>query len=44
MYEDVPKNLGHWIQIIITIPELLSTDHSFNRTTDKRIITKTGNG
>jgi hypothetical protein len=38
MNEDVPINLGHWIQIIITIPELLSTDHSFNRTTDKRIL------
>jgi len=36
--EGVPINLEHWIQIITTIPEILSADYSFNRTTDKRII------
>ena len=38
MNEDVPINLGHWIQIIIKIPEISSTDHSHSQTTDKRIL------
>jgi len=38
MNEGGPKNREHWVQIIITIPEISSTDHSRNQTTDKRII------
>lgn len=38
MNKGVPVNLEHWIQIITAIPEILSADQSFNRTTDKRII------
>jgi hypothetical protein len=37
MNEGVLINLGHWIYIITSIPEILSTDHSRNQTTDKRI-------
>jgi len=37
MNDGVPIKLEHWIQIITTIPEFLSTDHRRNRTTDKRI-------
>jgi len=32
-----PKNREHWVQIITTIPEISSTDHNDNQTTDKRI-------
>ena len=39
MNEGDPKNREHWVQIITTIPEISSTDHSRNQTTDKRIIT-----
>jgi hypothetical protein len=39
MNEGVPINLEHWIQIITTILEITNTNHSFNQTTDKRIIT-----
>jgi hypothetical protein len=39
MDEGDPKNREHRVQIITTIPEILSTDHSRNQTTDKRIIT-----
>ncbi len=39
MNEGDPKNREHWVQIITTTPEISSTDHSRNRTTDKRIIT-----
>jgi hypothetical protein len=35
-----PKNRLHWVQIITTIPEISSTDHSCNQTTDMRIIFK----
>jgi len=38
MNEGDPKNCEHWVQIITTIPEISSTYHSHNRTTDKRII------
>ncbi len=38
MNEGDPKNREHWVQIITTIPEISSTDHSRNQTTDKRII------
>jgi len=38
MNEDYPKSCEHWVQIITTIPEMLSTNHSHNRTTDKRIL------
>jgi hypothetical protein len=38
MNEGVPINLEHWVQIISTIPEITSTDHSRNQTTDKRIL------
>jgi hypothetical protein len=38
MNEGDPKNREHWVQIITTIPEISSTDHSHNQTTDKRII------
>jgi len=38
MNKGVHINLEHWIQIISTIPEISSTDHSRNRTTDKRIL------
>jgi hypothetical protein len=31
-------NREHWVQIITTIPEISSIDHSRNQTTDKRII------
>ena len=37
MNEGDPENREHWVQIITTIPEILSKDHSFNLTTDKRI-------
>ena len=37
MNEGRPKNREHWVQIITTIPEISSSDHSYNRTTDKRI-------
>jgi len=43
MNEGDPKNREYWVQIITTIPEISSTDHSRNQTTDKRIITKTVN-
>jgi hypothetical protein len=39
MNEGVLINLEHLIYIITMIPEILSTDHRFNQTTDKRIIT-----
>jgi len=39
MDEGIPINLEHWIKIITTISEILSTDHSRNQTADKRIIT-----
>jgi len=38
MNEGVPENREHWVQIINTIPEISSADHSRNQTTDKRII------
>jgi len=38
MNEGDPKNREYWFQIITTIPEISSTDHSRNQTTDKRII------
>ena len=38
MDESIHINLERWIQIITTIPEILSTDHSFNQLADKRII------
>jgi len=36
--EGDPKNRGLWVQIITTIPEISSTDHSRNQTTDMRIV------
>jgi len=39
MNDGVPIKLEHWIQIITTIPEFLSTDHSLPQTFGKRIIT-----
>jgi len=39
MNEGDPENSEHWVQIITTIPEISSTDHSRNQNTDKRIIT-----
>jgi hypothetical protein len=39
MNDGDPENREYWIQIITTIPEISSTDHSSNQTTDKRIIT-----
>jgi hypothetical protein len=38
MNEGVAINLEHWNYIITMIPEISSTDHSRNQTTDKRII------
>jgi len=38
MNEDDPTNFKHWVQIIATIPEISSMDHSRNQTTDKRIL------
>ena len=38
MNKGIPIDLEHWVQIITTIPEISSTDHSCNQTTDKRII------
>ena len=38
MNEGDPKDREYWVQIITTIPEISSTDHSRNQTTDKRII------
>jgi len=38
MNEGVAINLENWNYIITMIPEILSTDHSHNKTTDKRII------
>jgi hypothetical protein len=38
MNEGDPKNREHWVQIITAIPEISSTDHSRNQTTDKRIL------
>jgi len=38
MNEGDPKNREHRFQIITTIPEISSTDHSRSQTTDKRII------
>jgi hypothetical protein len=38
MNDGGPKNCEHWVQIITTIAEISSTDHSRNRTTDKRIV------
>jgi len=38
MNEGVAINLEHWNYIITMIPEILTTDHSCNQTTDKRII------
>ena len=40
MNEGDPKNREQWVQIITSIPEISSTDHSHNRTTDKRIVSK----
>ena len=37
MNEGDPKDREYWVQIITTIPEISSTDHSRNQTTDKRI-------
>jgi hypothetical protein len=37
MNEGDPKNRDHLVQIIDTIPEISSADHSRNQTTDKRI-------
>jgi hypothetical protein len=37
MNEGDPKNREHWVQIITTIPEISSTDHSHSQTTDKRV-------
>ena len=39
MNEGVAINLEHWNYIITMIPEILTTDHSCNQTTDKRINT-----
>jgi hypothetical protein len=36
--EGDPKNREHWVQIITTIPEISSTDHSLPQSFDKRII------
>jgi len=38
MNEGDPKNREQWVQNITPIPEISSTDHSRNQTTDKRII------
>ncbi|MBW1609267.1 MAG: hypothetical protein JRF45_15780 [Deltaproteobacteria bacterium] len=38
MNEGDSKDREYWVQIITTIPEISSTDHSRNQTTDKRII------
>jgi hypothetical protein len=38
MNEGDPKNREHWVQIITTIPEISSVDHSRNQTLDKRIL------
>jgi len=38
MNEGDPKSREHWVQIITTIPEISSTDHSRNQSFDKRII------
>jgi len=40
MNEGDPKSREHWVQIITTIPEISSTDHSRNQTTDKRIVSE----
>jgi len=40
MNEGDPKDREYWVQIITTIPEISSTDHSRSQTTDKRIIPK----
>jgi len=36
--EGDPKNRAHWVLILTTIPEISSTDHRHNQTTDKRIL------
>jgi hypothetical protein len=38
MNEGNLENREHWVQIITTIPEISSTDHSQIQTFDKRII------
>jgi hypothetical protein len=38
MNDGDPENREYWVQIITTIPEISSIDHSRNQTTDKRII------
>jgi hypothetical protein len=38
MNEGDPKNREHWVQIITTIPEISSTNHSLTQSFDKRII------
>ena len=38
MNEGDPESREHWVQILTTIPEISSTDHSSNQTTDKRIL------
>jgi hypothetical protein len=40
MNDGDPKNREGWVQIISTIPEISSTDHNHNQTTDKRIMQK----
>jgi hypothetical protein len=40
MNEGDPKDREYWVQIITTIPEISSTDHSRNQTTDKRILSE----
>jgi hypothetical protein len=40
MNDGDPKNREGWVQTITNIPEISSTDHNQNQTTDKRIITK----
>jgi hypothetical protein len=38
MNEGDPKNREQWVQNITPISEISSTDHSRNRTTDKRML------
>ena len=37
-WEGDTANREHWVQIITTIPEISSIDHSRSQTTDERII------
>jgi len=40
MNDGDPANREYWVQIITTIPEISSIDHSRNQTTDKRILSE----